>query len=109
MMVFSLGQVCRFLDSKNRAKDTSQGKSVLRMNQMPAYSGCQARYLLLEFAILSCLSSPGVFLGSRGGLPNSMSLSPVVETDRLIVFKSVYEACCSCTGSGQGNLSALQV
>lgn len=109
MLVFSVGQVCRFLGGKNRAKVTSQGKSVLWMNLMPAYSGCQARYLFLEFAILSCLSSPGVFFGSRRGLFNSISLSPVVETDRLMVFKSVYEACCSCTNSVQGNLLALQV
>lgn len=38
-----------------------------------------------------------------------ISLSPVVETDRLIGFRSVYEACCSHLRGGQGHLPAWQV
>lgn len=47
---------------------------MLWLNPMPAYPGCQARYLLLEVTLISCLSMLS-FLGSCGGQPASISLS----------------------------------
>ena len=40
-----------------------------------------ASSLLLEVTLMSCLSPVGVFLGSSGGQPASISLYPVVGTE----------------------------
>lgn len=51
-----------------------------------AYSGHQARYLSLKVTFILCLNSYGIFLGSSGGLPKSISLSPEVETETGSLF-----------------------